>query len=730
MLLPILLAQALRIQPPERPMPVSVALVVDADTRASAQAALDAWRAAQAARGVGVVLVVSEGASAEELREELRRLSDSARVEGAILAGDLPVPMLRGAQHLTSAFKMDEDAHPREESSVPSDAYYADFELAWRALPRAEGDGPLAWFELEAASAQRLERDIWVSRVAFEGPRARTLLATWFDGRAKEIEAGPRALLRVASFEGHAYVSESLDAWSARREAWREAMPALFGPGGQGSGSWSAWHHHGGARAFEGFLRDLADPRLDLCIVHAHGEVDSQLLLGEPEARTTEARRAALLRGLRIRLRRAVDGGEAAQAAKARISGEAQVPIEWLDDALDPALEAADRAHAEALALDVAEVRALAPRAKVALLDQCFLGAFQRAGDVATAWLEGGATRVVVANSVNVLQDVAAEQHLGQLAAGEWLGRWHKRSPHLESQCLGDGTFSFAWARGGVPVDPWAEALWSNEALLALLGASDAAPREREVAAWMLARRGALSIEVALRLLRRDPAASVRLQALRALAATRSEEFAGALEFVARDGNELLRRKAVELMAELGETEHIRLLAMAALFDPSPRVAFDAREGLRLLHPDIVRAELDDLAKRLGPRLDAPGVRAELEQLAASPRTAFVDELATLVDASAPERKLVEAARRFRLYRVQRAVPPLLALVEDSSRPVAARVAAAEALGWHGYDRSRSMIGTRLQAVHESKEAPRPVAEAALKSVLRLLAGHNDPLAP
>jgi len=123
-------------------------------------------------------------------------------------------------------------------------------------------------------------------------------------------------------------------------------------------------------------------------------------------------------------------------------------------------------------------------------------------------------------------------------------------------------------------------------------------------------------------------------------------------------------------------------------------------------------------------------VRAELEELAQSPLRAFADELAALSDPSCAERKLVESARRFRLHRVQRAVPPLLALAEDSSRPVAARIAAVEALGWHGYDRSRSMIAARLQALSESKDAPRLVAESALKSVLRLRAGHNDPLAP
>mgnify|MGYP006895909346 CR=1 FL=1 len=49
-------------------------------------------------------------------------------IVGAVLVGDIPVPMVRDAQYLTSAFKMDQ-SRDRRESSVPSDRFYDDFSL-------------------------------------------------------------------------------------------------------------------------------------------------------------------------------------------------------------------------------------------------------------------------------------------------------------------------------------------------------------------------------------------------------------------------------------------------------------------------------------------------------------------------------------------------------------------------------------------------------------------------
>lgn len=728
-MLALLLAQALQVRPPERELPVSVALVVDSAAHAAARPAFDAWIAAQAARGVGTTLVVCGDASASGLRGTLARLRDESRIEGAVFAGDLPVPMLRAAQHLTSAFKMEEERHPREESSVPSDAYYEDLDLVWEPLPRKDGDGSREYFELSPSSPQRLERDLWVSRASFEGETRHAQLAGFFASRAREIEAGAQPLRQALSFEGHGYVSESLDAWAARRELWRDALPALHGGGSPQSGRWRAYHHLGGRDQLQRFLRELSDPALDVCIVHAHGDVSRQLLLGEPEASTVDARRDALRRGLRLRLRRAVERGEAFAAAQARIASDAQVPAEWLADALDPDVVRADEAAEAARELDAAEIRALRPQARLALLDECFNGAFQESDDIATAWLAGGATRAVVANSVNVLQDLAGEEHLGLLGDGEWIGRWHRRSPYLESQCLGDGTFGFASGRSGPPVDPWSDTLWSDETL-ARVNVPSVPSRQREVALWMRARRGAVAVRELQDILAGDTAPAVRLQALAALARTRSAEFAGALEIALRDGNELVRRKAVELMAERGETEHIRPLAMAALLDPSPRVAFDAREGVRWFDPRLVEAELRDLRTLLGPRAHVEGTGAELEQCLREAERAFDDDLAALGDPAHDPRKLVQAVRNFRLYRIHRAFPLLLALVADEARPLEARIAAAEALGWHSMNPSWPQAAQALDGIAARQGTAPALARECVKTAGRLRAGPNHPLTP
>ena len=728
MLVPLLL-QTLQVRPPDRPQPVSIALVVDAGTAAAARPALDAWIAAHAARGVGTTQVVCDGGGAQELRAALARLRVEARVEGAVCAGDLPVPMLRGAQHLTSAFKMDEERHARDESPVPSDAYYEDLDLVWEPLPRAEGDGLREYFELAPSSPQRLERDLWVSRIGFEGESRTAQLASFFLARAREIEAGGRPLRQAASFEGHGYVSESLDAWAARRELWRDALPRLHGGGAAQSGRWRAYHHQGGRDQLQRFLRELADPGLDLCLVHAHGDVSRQLMLGEPEAATVDARREALKRGLRARVRRAVERGETAAAAQARVAADAQVPVGWLADAFEPAIVQADEAADAARELDTAEIRALRPQAKLALLDECFNGAFQQQDDIATAWLSGGATRAVVANSVNVLQDLAGEEHLGLLGDGEWIGRWHRRSPYLESQCLGDGTFGFASERSGPPVDPWGDASWSDENLARVKGPAVPACA-REVALWMRARRGSVPPDELRATLVGDAAPAVRLQALAALARTRSADFAGALELALRDGNELLRRKAAELMAERGETEHIRPLALAALRDPSPRVAFDAREGLRWFDPRLVKAELADLGRLLGERAAVEGTAQELEQFVREAERAFDDDLAALADPAHDARKLVQSVRNFRLYRIHRAFPLLLALAQDPARPVEARVAAVEALGWHVYDPEWARAAEALERLAADAAAPRELARASVKTAGRLRAGPNCPLTP
>ena len=79
------------------------------------------------------LLLIDRWGVPDSLRAALKQLYINEMLEGAVLVGDIPIPMIRDAQHLSSAFKMDQ-RRAWQSSSVPSDRYYDDFDLEFRFL--------------------------------------------------------------------------------------------------------------------------------------------------------------------------------------------------------------------------------------------------------------------------------------------------------------------------------------------------------------------------------------------------------------------------------------------------------------------------------------------------------------------------------------------------------------------------------------------------------------------
>ncbi|MDZ7635917.1 MAG: hypothetical protein U5L72_16375 [Bacteroidales bacterium] len=67
--------------------------------------------------------------------------------------------MLRDAQHLTSAFKMDQERYPWHRSSIPSDRFYEDFDLEFTFL-KADTNGLYFYYSLNPSSVQVLTPQI------------------------------------------------------------------------------------------------------------------------------------------------------------------------------------------------------------------------------------------------------------------------------------------------------------------------------------------------------------------------------------------------------------------------------------------------------------------------------------------------------------------------------------------------------------------------------------------
>jgi hypothetical protein len=351
-------------------------------------------------------------------------------------------------------------------------------------------------------------------------------------------------------------------------------------------------------------------------------------------------------------------------------------------------------------------VGAIAPGAEVIHLDACFNGNFVARPYQAGAYLFGrGQTAVVVANSVNVAQDVRADRHLCLLAGGARVGSWHRLRPHLESHLFGDPTFRFAAPEAR---DDVAGRILAARAL-------GEAQEDRGADARLVA------------CLREDPASAVRLEALAALARRRSAEFERSLPFAARDPSELVRRRAVCLMGDVGRAEYIEPVLRAALRDPSERVVFKAREAARKFDPAAVKSSLDEILATM------PGAPTgeEREALARSfaPGSFVVGDLEKARDKSLTVEQRVRAVRTYRLYRAHPAVPGLIALARTADDP-AVRRAALEALGWFVFATEREEIAAACREITADPDSPPPVRDEAAKTVRRLRAGANDPVLP
>ena len=116
------------------------AIVVDPQSYKEAEEEIRQYAdAIEDVNGLHVFVVIDKWGVPDSIRQELMRLHalDKHAIEGAVLVGDIPVAMIPDAQHLTSAFKMDQ-RHDRKESSVPSDRYYDDFGLRFDYLGKDE----------------------------------------------------------------------------------------------------------------------------------------------------------------------------------------------------------------------------------------------------------------------------------------------------------------------------------------------------------------------------------------------------------------------------------------------------------------------------------------------------------------------------------------------------------------------------------------------------------------
>lgn len=716
--------------PSEAQVRHSFALVSDRPCYEHCRKQMEAYAESVSSDGLSAFICAKNWSAPEEVRDSLRSWYDNKALAGAVFIGDIPVPMIRKAQHMTSAFKMDEVSNPKRDSSVPSDRFYDDFDLKFRFAGRDSVETSFFYYELAPESAQSISCDIFTGRIR---PSAH------FQDRYAELSAYLKKVVRlktqdsanrldhIVSYTGSGSFSDSMIAWKDETVTLEEQAPEAF-------------KTLDGAKFFVFYqfpymkdimLRESRRPEADLMFWHHHGTPERQWIGNEPYAHDDDSYYEAAKRQARQLVRRKVHYGASPEEAMSSVCKTYSLDSSWVCDAFSPESVAADSLSDIKTGILLDDVWAAKPNARMHVFDACYNGDFREEDFIANRYImSGGDAVVAIGNSVNVLQDKASSTLLGMLSAGYNVGQMHQMSAILESHVIGDPTWHFSSSYSFESPDfynrdiaywqGWLDASWPCDirslALYKLYELQDPSLPER------------LSD-----LAEHAPYYMLRLNALTLLKHYKGERYGKALLTALDDPYEYIRRKAVHNICQRGEPGHAEAVARAYLLDyNAKRVEFNAVNNSAFFPDSLFLQAYDRLAAEQGFLYEKPDIPDSLCIPSSvfslvGGRKGFVSSLGVLEYArEAVERKGNDSRRRHSSLSMMRNMPyPTLAMelveiVRNPEEPLSIRVQVAEILGWFVQAHNRDAIVSSLEEFLSVDSSDPALKDEVVKTVGRL----------
>ncbi len=705
----------------------SFAIIVDQETYEKTTPAIEAYRNAIEQDGLACYILVAEAATPEEIRKSIKKIyKQEEYFEGIALVGDIPVPMIQDAQHLSSAFKMDTERFSLNRSSIASDRFYDDFDLEFKFLEQDTSDATLYYYSLLPSGAQRIEKEIYSARIKpHVSDESKYELLERYLNRVAEQKNKTHKIEHMLTFAGHGYHSEALAAWEWDLLSLREHFPQLYHAGN----SIKNLNHASADNMKEIILTELQNPDLDIALFHAHGSDDTQYLNGYPMARNTKENVRDIKLYLRSKLRQAKRWKRDPEEYKEHFKEQLGVPDDWFAGAFVDSVMKADSLYGAALDIYTVDMEGIKTQPKFVMFDQCYNGQFTKSPYVAGKYVfSGGNTMVTVANTVNVKQDIWANEFLGMINAGGRVGEWHKKRVFLESHLIGDPTFHF----NELPSELVSNLYSSRSSRYWKKQLESENPAFRSIAVRKLFNEYQEKYIYDLAAIyETDPSFNVRLQALRCLAETRSNKFEEILFKSAQDPAEMIRRISALWMGKVGHTEYLPVLAEMILYDHSERTARQAKESMDFIDPDKALVVFQQAVEKMPKGADKESLLSKYERsFNITHRRLYEDLIGVIQSDTMSVKDKKGAVRTFRNYSYHIAVDTLCDLLMDNGADLQLRINTAETLGWFTFSIRRDEILLTLQKVLDQKGLDDKLIAEVRKTQKRLMAGSNDPLVP
>jgi len=699
------------------------AVIIDLQSYNACKNSVDSYINMLADEGFTPHIIARNWNTPEEVKEVLETYYKKNNLEGAIFIGDIPIPMIRDAQHFTSAFKMDQERYPKEQSSVPSDRYYDDFNLKFDLIGRDTVNKLFHYYSLRWDSPQKISCDIYTGRLkpVAKGEEGYSQIRAYFDKLLLERKTG-NTLDVFVSYTGEGSFSNSLTAWKEEGVTAREQFPEAFR--NRNSSRFLFYDMYPFMK--QTVIDELLREDVDLMIFHEHGTPDRQYLTGIPLSKGISENIEAARRLFRNRLRKIGQENDNIPLIKQRWMDYYHIDSSWFAGAFDAEQIKKDSLEDLKMGIILEDVPLIKPNPRVVIFDACYNGDFREQRYIAGEYIfAGGKTLVAIGNSVNVLQDKSSSDLLGLLSLGYSIGEWAQITNILESHIIGDPTFRFepppsALKESGIDKDKADLRSESTDYWMKIFEEG----KHPDLKGLALHKLFALNYvklpELLLKNYEESPYYMLRLQAFHLLSHYGNGTFDQLLKKSIFDPYEFIRRKSVNAMGRIGKDEFIPYVVNAWINEfLDERVRFNAGFSFILFDTLKLGNYAMNQIKNSDEIWSKEKKTEEFEKSFASGKR--ISEMASgITDKDAKLSSRISAVSSLRNNNYHQMTETLIEVLSDDKEDLNLRIKLAEALGWFTLSCKKGEIVSACNKIASADGCDERLKCELLKTVARL----------
>lgn len=712
-------AQKTKVTKPVTKQSNSFAIVIDNITYEKANAEVLAYRDALEADGLSTYIICGAWENPDQVKAQIKKVYAKAKnFEGVVFIGDVPYVMVRNAQHMTTAFKMDEKKFPIDESSVCSDRFYDDLHLEFEFLERDSTNSNKFWYKLTENSPQHLNPNFYSGRIFYPpmlGGDKYEAIAKYLR-KAVEAKKNPELLDNMVTFAGHGYNGDCLLVWQDEKIAMNENFPFLA-------------NNHSSEKhlnfRMDKYMKyqlfgELERPGVDAFFFNEHGSIDKQHISGSsPETvSTTEDRLSAFRSTVNGELRWVPKDKK--EEAKKKFLADYGLNENFFKARVDykPEIEEAKN-DPDPIIFSLDDIKKLKPAPRFVMFNACYNGSFHRPGYVAGYYIFGdGRTVVCQGNTVNVLQDRWTYEMVGLISHGVRIGEYNRMIASLEGHIIGDPTFHFREQEG------------STLRRDAVAKANDAAYWEallespyadiQSLALRKLTDMGVLEPFDLLAHMKRCKFGTTRMECIKLLSRFRDDNYIEAIKTGIYDSYELTRRNAADYAWRSGDTRLSEtIIEVFANYPESQRLNYNLQKCMTLFPEKSLREALD-VVKKDFTDLDVDAAVKRVEDMIEFQQNFKREYTSTLFDNNATLRERIAASRWMRNHNYHDQIGRMLELIADKSQELELRVNVAEMLGWYNKSMFCQQISDGCKKILENKDIEEELRKELIQTINRV----------